>query len=103
MNIIIQFQKNFNISVLVFDSTGSFKINAHDIIASYAPWENFYAPGVTALCSMSHAVFVQVTCNMYSLEERIFFVKWYYSTQKNLKEGLHLYREQWPNKSLIIT
>ncbi len=42
------------------NNTGSFRINAHDIIASYAPWENFYAPGVAALCSVFQAVFVQV-------------------------------------------
>ncbi len=48
-------------------------------------------------------------CNMYSLEERIFFVKSHYSTQKNLKEVLRLYWEQfnvlcpkWPSKSVII-
>ncbi len=41
-------------------NTGSFRINAHDITASYSPWENFYAPGVAALCSMFYAVFVQV-------------------------------------------
>ncbi len=34
------------------------------------------------------------TCNMYNLEERVFFVKSYYSTQKNLKEVLGLYGEQ---------
>ncbi len=46
---------------------------------------------------------------MYSLEERIFFVKSYYSTQKNLKEVLRLYEEQfnvphheWLSKSVII-
>ncbi len=46
---------------------------------------------------------------MYSLEEHIFFVKSYYSTQKNLKEVICLYREQfnvphhkWPSKSVII-
>ncbi len=46
---------------------------------------------------------------MYSLEERVFFVKSYYSTQKNLKEVLCLYGEQfnvpchkWPSKSVII-
>ncbi len=46
---------------------------------------------------------------MYSLEEHIFFVKSYYSTQKNLKKVLHLYGEQlnvprhkWPSKSVII-
>ncbi len=47
---------------------------------------------------------------MYSLDEQVFFVKSYYSKQKNLKEVLHLYREQfnvprhkWPSKSVIIT
>ncbi len=35
-----------------------------------------------------------LTCNMYSLEERVFFVKSYYSTQKNLKEVLRLYGKQ---------
>ncbi len=47
---------------------------------------------------------------MYSLEEREFFVKSYYSTQKNLKEVLHLYGDlfnvlchKWPSKSVIIT
>ncbi len=46
---------------------------------------------------------------MYSLEERVFFVKSYYSTQKNLKEVLRLYGEQfnaphrkWLSKSVII-
>ncbi len=42
------------------DNTGSFRKNTHNIIALYAPWENFYAPGVAALCSVFHAVFVQV-------------------------------------------
>ncbi len=41
-------------------NTGFFRINAHDVIASYAPWENFYAPGEAALCSVFHVVFVQV-------------------------------------------
>ncbi len=48
-------------------------------------------------------------CNIYSLEERVLFVKSYYSTQKNLKEFLCLYGEQlnaprrkWPSKSVII-
>ncbi len=40
--------------------TGSYRINAHDIITSYAPWENFYTPAVAALYSMFHAVFVQM-------------------------------------------
>ncbi len=46
---------------------------------------------------------------MYSLEERVFFVKLYYSTKKILKEVLRLYGEQfnvphhkWPSKSVII-
>ncbi len=46
---------------------------------------------------------------MYSLEERVFFVKSDYRTQKNLKEVLRLYGEQfnvprhkWPSKSVII-
>ncbi len=41
-------------------STGSFRINAHNIIVPYMPSKNFYAPGVAALCSVFHAVFVQV-------------------------------------------
>ncbi len=52
----------------------------------------------------------RVMCNMYSLEERVFFIKSYYSTQENLKEVLRLYGEQfnvlrhkWPSKSVIIT
>ncbi len=52
----------------------------------------------------------RLMCNMYGLEERVFFVKSYYRTQKNLKEVLCLYREQfnvprhkWPSKSIIIT
>ncbi len=59
-------------------STGSIRINAPNIIASYAPWENFIPLDVAALCSTFHAVFVQVvvktrlTCNMYSRRTRIF-------------------------------
>ncbi len=52
----------------------------------------------------------RLTCYMYSLEECVFFVKSYYSTQKNLKEVLRLYGEQfnvprhkWLGKSVIIT
>ncbi len=52
----------------------------------------------------------RLTCNMYSLKELVFFVKLYYSTQKNLKEVLRLYEERfnvprhkWPSKSVIIT
>ncbi len=52
----------------------------------------------------------RLTCNMYNLEQHVFFVKSYYSTHKNLKEVLHLYGEQfnvlrnnWPSKSVIIT
>ncbi len=65
----------------------------------------------------------RLTCNMYSLEEGVFFVKSYYSTQKNIKgkffvytennlmsRTLGLYEEQfnvprhkWPSKSVIIT
>ncbi len=40
--------------------TGSFRISAHDIIASYVPWENFYALCVAALCSVFLAVFIQL-------------------------------------------
>ncbi len=46
---------------------------------------------------------------MYSLEEHVFFLKSYYSGQKNLKEVLRLHGEQfnfprhkWPSKSVII-
>ncbi len=46
---------------------------------------------------------------MYSLEERILFVKSYYSTQKKLKEVFHLYGEQfnvpchkWPSRSELL-
>ncbi len=45
--------------VVIYLYTGSFRINTHDIIVSYAQWENFYAPGMAALCSAFHAVFVQ--------------------------------------------
>ncbi len=68
------------------------------------------------LCSMRFCsggrqnMWTRQTCIMYSLKERVFFVKSYYSTQKNLKEILHLCREQfnvpchkWPSKSVIIT
>ncbi len=43
-----------------YHNTGSFRINTHDIIMSYAPWKDFYALGVAALYSVFHAVFVQV-------------------------------------------
>ncbi len=51
----------------------------------------------------------RLMCNMCSLEKCVFFKKSYYSTQKNLKEVLCLYGEQfnvpchkWPSKSVII-
>ncbi len=50
-----------------------------------------------------------LTCNIYSLEERVCFVISYYSTQKNLKGVRCLYTEQfnvpyhkWASKSVII-
>ncbi len=78
----------------------------------------FLHSSVAALCFVFHTVFVQVVVRMpehdqravCSLEEHIFFVESYYSTQKNLKEVLRLYGEQfnvpwhkWPSKSVIIT
>ncbi len=45
-----------------------------------------------SFCSGVHQnTWTRLTYTMYSLKERVFFVKSYYRTQKNLKEVLRLY------------